>query len=143
MAAGGVAPVAVSAKEGPKTRPDIFSDVEESMTWTMEFAGGAVCEAATSYRANGNEFRAEAERGWIELHNAFSYNGLSGATSRAKLDFNPPVNQQARQMDDFAQCVIENRPTRVPGDMGVRDMKIIAAIYESAANGGKRVEVKA
>jgi predicted dehydrogenase len=45
-------------------------------------------------------------------------------------------------MDDFALCVREDRPTRVPGEMGLRDMKIIAAIYE-AAKTGKRTLVKA
>jgi predicted dehydrogenase len=45
-------------------------------------------------------------------------------------------------MDDFALCVRENRESRVPGEMGLRDMKVIEAIYE-AARTGKRVEVKA
>ena len=49
---------------------------------------------------------------------------------------------QIAQMDDFAQCVRENRDSRVPGEMGRRDMVIIEAIYASAARNGARVEVK-
>ena len=45
------------------------------------------------------------------------------------------------QTDDFARCVRDDQPTRVPGEMGRRDMMIIEAIYASAAQGGKRVEV--
>ena len=45
-------------------------------------------------------------------------------------------------MDDFAACVRDNLPSRVPGEMGLRDMKIIEAIYASASS-GKRVEIKA
>jgi len=143
MAAGGMAPVAVTAKEGPKTRPDIFEDVEETMHWTMEFAGGATCEATTSYQGSVNQFRAEAADGWIEIGPpAYSYRGLTGRTSRAGLSFEPPVNQQARQMDDFALCIRENRATRVPLEMGLRDMKIIEAIYE-AARTGRRTMVTA
>jgi len=43
-------------------------------------------------------------------------------------------------MDDFADCIINNRQTPVPGEMGLRDMKIITAVYESART-GKRVLV--
>jgi glucose-fructose oxidoreductase len=45
------------------------------------------------------------------------------------------------QMDDFARCVRDDLSTRVPGEMGRRDMVIIEAIYASAAQGGKRVEI--
>jgi glucose-fructose oxidoreductase len=143
MAANGVAPIATTAKPGPITRPDIFTDVEETMNFTLEFANGMVAECTTSYEGRNSRIRAESPKGWIELQPAFAYAGIRGATSARTLSFNPPVNQQALQMDNFAQCVIENRPSQVPGEMGLRDMKIIAAIYESAANGGKRVEVRA
>ena len=49
--------------------------------------------------------------------------------------------QQAVQIDDFARCVRDDQLTRVPGEMGRRDMVIIEAIYASAAQGGKRVEI--
>jgi len=142
MAANGVAPVAVTAKTGPITRPDIFTDVEETMNWTMEFAGGLVAEGTTSYEGSLNRIRAEAPKGWIELEPAFNYRGLSGRTNTGRLRFDPPVNQQALQMDDFAQCIREGRESRVPGELGLRDMKIIEAIYESART-GKRTLVKA
>ena len=35
-------------------------------------------------------------------------------------------------MDDFARCIKEDKSTRVPAEMGLRDMEIIAAVYESA-----------
>jgi glucose-fructose oxidoreductase len=54
-----------------------------------------------------------------------------------------PPSQQAVQMDDFARCVRDGLPTRVPGEMGRRDMVIIEANYSSAAQGGKRVEIAA
>ena len=60
----------------------------------------------------------------------------------ARLVSHPPVRQQTLQMDDFARCILEDRPSRVPGEMGLRDTKIIAAIYE-AASSGQRVQVNA
>jgi glucose-fructose oxidoreductase len=143
MAANNVPPVAVRATTGPITRPDIFTDVEETMNLTLEFANGMIAEGTTSYEGRLSRIRAESPKGWIDLQNAFAYAGIRGATSAKTLSFVPPVNQQALQMDDFAQCVMQNRPTRVPGEMGLRDLKIIAAIYESAANDGKRIAVKA
>src|SRR5207248_652658 len=72
IAAGGIPPLAVTAQEGPKTRPDIFQDVEEAMTWAMEFPGGITATGAASYARNRDHFRAEGEKGWIEFRqNAF------------------------------------------------------------------------
>lgn len=55
MAAGEVSPVSVTAQQGPTTRPYIFTEVEESMRWTMTFANGFVCDCTTSYRIWGKD----------------------------------------------------------------------------------------
>ena len=141
MAAGGAAPVAVTASERPKQRPEFFRDVEEAIDWTMEFAGGARGDFSTSYNDNLNKFRAEAAKGWIEINPAYSYSGLQAFTHAGPLILAMPPSQQAVQMDDFARCVRDDLPTRVPGEMGRRDMVIIEAIYASAAQGGKRIEI--
>ena len=143
MAANGVAPLAVTAQETPKTRPEIFQDVEETISWQLEFPGGATGKGITSYAQGANDFRAEAAKGWIEFGSAYIYRNLAAKTSRGPLHFKPEVNQQALQMDDFADCIATGRATSVPGELGRRDMTIIEAIYASAASGGKRVEVKA
>ena len=141
MAANGQAPIAVTAKENPKTKPEIFSDVEEGIDWTMEFANGAVCTATTSYQHGADRFRAEGEKGWIEFReHAFTYRGMVVETSNGPLNYTPP-NQQALQMDDFAQCILSNKSSVVPGELGRRDLVIIEAIYKAAAT-GKKVEVK-
>jgi len=137
MAAGGVAPLSVTAVEHPKTRPDLFSDVEEGMTWTMEFPGGATCTAQTSYQHSADRFRAEGANGWIEFkEHAFTYRGMVVDTSRGPLSFTPP-NQQALQMDDFADCILSHRETPVPGELGRRDLIILESIYKAAATGNR------
>jgi glucose-fructose oxidoreductase len=141
MAAGGGAPVAVTASERPKQRPEFFRDIEEGIEWTMEFAGGVHGDFSTSYNDSLNKFRAEAAKGWIEFNPAYSYAGLQAVTHAGPLNLAVPPSQQAVQMDDFARCVRDDLPTRVPGEMGRRDMVIIEAIYASAAQGGKRVEI--
>lgn len=136
----GAEPIAVTAKEGIKTDLERFKDVEQSITWQFEMPGGAIAEGNTSYDEGMNFVRAEAEKGWFQLRPAFNYSGQRGETSNGTMNF-PQVNQQARQMDDFALSVRDNRPTPVPGEMGRRDVKLLQAIYE-AARTGKRIELK-
>lgn len=65
--AAGATPIAVTAQEQPKLRPEFFNEVEETIAFKLEFANGAVCDAVTSYNHNQNNFRAEAPKGWFEL----------------------------------------------------------------------------
>ncbi|SEL26124.1 Predicted dehydrogenase [Parapedobacter koreensis] len=135
----GTEPVAVTAKEGPKTDPEMFKEVEESLTWEMEFPDGVTAVCKSSYSENMNLLRAEAEHGWAKLEPAFPYSGIQGETSDGEMDCEG-VNQQAIQMDDFAKAIKENRPTPVPGEMGRQDVKILQAIYQ-AMESGERVVV--
>lgn len=142
MASGEVPPVAITARELPKQRPEFFVDVEETIEWTMEFANGASAKGWTSYNANRNDFRAEAKDGWFQIGPAYSYRGLKAATSRGPVKVEPLRSQQAVQMDAFARNVLDGTPSLVPGEMGRRDMVMVEAIYASAAAGGKRMELK-
>jgi glucose-fructose oxidoreductase len=135
-------PVSVTAHEEPKQRPDFFNEVEETIKFTLNFPNGSTCEGTTSFNGSGNSFRAEGSKGWFEMsRGAFSYSGGVGQTSRGPLNF-PWINQQAAQMDDFADCVLSGRKTPVAGEMGRTHISIITAIYE-AAKTGKVVKVKA
>ena len=51
------------------------------------------------------------------------------------------VYEQANQMDSQAMHFNNDQQSIVPGEMGLRDLKILMAIYESAEGGGKRVEI--
>lgn len=42
------------------------------------------------------------------------------------------VNQFAAEMDHFSECVLNNQPPRTPGEIGLADMRIVAAIHEAA-----------
>ena len=101
-----------------------------------------MCDAIASYSENANRFRAESASGnWGEFKtNAFMYSGVGADSNRGPLTF-PRVNQQAKQMDDYATCIREGRESGVSGEMDLRDMKIIAAIDKSAQT-GKRTPVK-
>jgi glucose-fructose oxidoreductase len=133
-------PVAVTARELPKTNPALFNDVEETIEWTMEFPGGATCAASSSYARNSAFFRAEGAKGWIRMDPAYAYRGIVANTSRGALSY-AEVPQQALQMDDFASCILTGREPPVSGSMGRDHMVVIDAIYKSAAEGGRRIEL--
>jgi predicted dehydrogenase len=135
----GMEPIAVRATEGPKTNKETFKEVEESLTWQMEFPGGIIAECKSSYSEGMNILRGDAEEGWFELTPAYSYRRISGKSSNGKMEFEE-VNQQALQMDDFAQAIIDKRASPVPGEMGRQDVKILQAIYKAMAT-GQRVEI--
>ena len=140
MAANGATPISVTAQELPKTKPELFDQVEETIRWTMDFPNGARCEAVTGFNHSADQFRIEGRKGWLDFkEKAFTYRGAVCETSRGPLSY-PAMNQQAAQMDDFADCILTGRNTPVPGDLGRRDMRIITAVYE-AARTGKRVLV--
>jgi glucose-fructose oxidoreductase len=133
-------PLAVTATEHAKTKPDVFVDVEEALDWTMEFPGGAVATCQTSYVKNFGHFHAEGAKGWIDFPSAFGYSGIRMNTSNGPVTF-PPLRQQAAHMDGIAQAIMAKKDSPVPGELGRRDMVIIEGIYQAAAS-GKRVELK-
>ena len=136
----GEEPVAVTAQQST-TRPELFTEVDETMRFQLEFPSGALASLYTSFGMNVNDLYATAERGWFALRPFSSYSGIQGASSNGPLDA-PPVNQQARQLDEQALSIIENTPMRVPGEEGLRDLRVVEAIYQSAAEAGRRVEVQ-
>ncbi|MCB2409121.1 Gfo/Idh/MocA family protein [Hymenobacter lucidus] len=135
-------PVSVTAKLAPNPDPKgLFKEVEAGVNWQMQFADGAVADCRTSYAENLNSrLRAEAAKGFLELQPAFGYGGIEGRTSQGPMNLQN-VPQQARQMDDFADCVLNDKPTRVPGEMGLRDVQLLQAIYR-AAETGQQVSTK-
>jgi predicted dehydrogenase len=116
--------------------PARFSEVEESVLWQARFPSGAVAHCGASYNCSPLGYlRAVAERGWFALEPAFDYQGIRGSRSDGKPINFPSINQFAAEMDDFARCILEKRPSRVPGEEGLRDVRIMTAIYESARSG--------
>jgi predicted dehydrogenase len=132
----GLEPVEVSAKFGPVTDPVKFAEVEESVEWETTFPGGVKMKGRTNYdRGDANDFLVTTEKGTFGLNPAYGYSGTRGTRSDGQAILFPSVDQFAAEMDDFAQCILKNKPSKVPGEEGLRDVKIMEAIYESARSG--------
>jgi predicted dehydrogenase len=129
----GQEPIAVKARQ-EKTRPELFKEVDETIFWELEFPGGFKSQGKSSYNNNWGSLKAKTENGFFELEPAYGYGGLDGKTSKGPMNI-PNINQQAAQMDDFANCVTTKKATRVPGEEGLKDMKVVDAIYRSLDSG--------
>jgi predicted dehydrogenase len=130
----GQVPASVTAKFHPITDKEKFNQVEEGVDFQLHFPDGTMADCKTSYNDKYNQLRAEAANGWFGLDPAYEYKGLKGNTSKGKMEIEN-VPQQARQMDAFADCILNNKPTTVPGEMGMRDVQLIEAIYQAAKTG--------
>jgi predicted dehydrogenase len=131
----GQEPVEVSATE---TKTDLvrFKEVDETMAFQLKFPDGVTASCRTSFNSGSlNSYMVQAEKGWFGLVPAYNYGGVQGRRSDGKPIDGPLVNQFAAEMDDFSQCILGNKPTIVPGEEGLRDVKIMMAIYESARTG--------
>jgi predicted dehydrogenase len=134
----GEEPVFVTAQFGPNTNPQVFSEVETSIFWQLNFPGGAVSNCGSSYNCNVDRVYASAENGFFEMSPAISYGPFKGRTSKGDLHF-ADINQQAAQLDGISKLLVENKPlpSHISGEEGWKDMKVIDAIYEAAATGKK------
>jgi predicted dehydrogenase len=128
-------PIMVNATE-VKTDAVKFKEVDETILWQAKFPSGVVSNSICTYSANGLAgFRASTSRGWFGMEPAYFYNGNRGKRSDGPEINIPVADQFATELDDFADCIINKRPTKVPGEMGVADLKVLTAIYESIKKG--------
>ncbi|MFC4634187.1 Gfo/Idh/MocA family protein [Dokdonia ponticola] len=134
----GELPISVTAQEF-STKPEYFKDTDETITAQFEFPSGAMGSIFTSHNAKADRLYASCDKGWYELDVAFSYGPLHGRTSNGNEISFPHKRQQALQMDDFALHITQGTPNKVPGSMGLRDLKIVEAIYQSIKEGGRKI----
>jgi glucose-fructose oxidoreductase len=101
------------------------------MSFDLDFPGGAVANCETSFGKGMNELHVACKNGWYNLTPFQSYSGIRGTTSD-KRELNATVpNQQAKQMDDDALAIIQNKSVLVPGEEGLKDIRVVEAAYRS------------
>ena len=130
----GEEPISVTAQFGPVTDSKLFAEVEASIMWQLNFPNALVSNCTSAYTCNVDRFFASADDGQFELSPGISYGPFQGKTSNGEMKF-PDINQQAAQMDGIAKFLLENKPlpSHIAGEEGLKDMRIIDAIYKAAA----------
>lgn len=134
----GKEPVAVRGRQWSE-RKQMYSGVDEFTEFELEFPGGVIAKGETSFGKSANYLDVEAENGWYRLRPFQTYSGVRGETSDGTKLTPDPYHQQARQMDNDALHIKDNKTPIVPGGDGLRDIRIVEAIMESSKKGGARI----
>jgi predicted dehydrogenase len=115
-----------------------FNEVEENVSWTMKFPSGIVASCNTTYGAPMEGFfRVHGSKGWLEVDQAFVYEGLHlrAEFSGKQLDEPNPARDPSHfqaETEHFSHCVQNGLEPQSPGEEGLRDMRYITEIYRSA-----------
>jgi len=137
----GEEPIAVQAIESTDRSDPRFHEVEDQIDWQLKFPSGAVAACKSMYSAAQNHIICMGDTGRIELEPATRYDGnhmWTGRDGREKEITPPPgpaKTQFAGQLDHLVECIASGREPIVSGEEGLRDMRIIEAIYRSAREG--------
>jgi predicted dehydrogenase len=140
----GEEPTEVQAMEYTTPNDPRFTEVEECTSFQLRFPSGIFANCTSNYGCEyRSHFRAMAVKGYFELDPAMSYSGL-----RMRVFQNGQLAERfvavrdhfALEMEHMSECVMENKEPFTPGEEGLRDMKIMMAIYE-AAKSGKAVKL--
>ncbi len=142
----------VAVRGFPATRhPDLFPEgVEETMSYELLFDDGfqALCRA--SYSQSFHQCTTLGPKGLVEIlpGQKGSVFGQSGAgnpnpkrlfVNKKEIELRQTL-QQAELLDAFAVAINQgNKTFQTPGEMGLRDIRIVERVYESAAKGGLKV----
>jgi glucose-fructose oxidoreductase len=132
--ATGEEPINVIA-QASTTRPDIYKEVEETMMFMLEFPSGARASCQTSFGINMNYLQVNYEKGWLKMEPQSSYSGNKGSMSDGTLINFPLKSQQAKQMDEDCLSLMNSTNLMVTGEEGLRDIRVVEAIYKSVATG--------
>ena len=115
-----------------------FNEVEENVSWTMRFPSGIVAACNTTYGAPmEGYYRVHGSKGWLQVDEAFSYEGLHlrANFSGTQLDEPNPAKDPSHFMAEaahFSANILDGTEPRTPGEEGLRDIRYITEIYHSA-----------
>ncbi len=133
----GLEPTSVSAKQYSE-RASVFI-ADETTEYDLIFPNGITATCKTTFGANINTLKVDCKKGWYQLSPMQSYSGVRGITSDGKILTPFQGNQQAKQMDDNSLAIFDKTAPLVPGEEGMKDVKVVEAIFKSAANKSERI----
>ena len=136
----GEEPVSVSAVESTDRTDVRFREVEDTINFLLKFPSGVVADCVSTYGSAHNRYRVVGTGGWLDAEPATAYRGNSlklGKDGQVAAHPAPDLatNQFSGMLDHLSQCVMIGSEPIVPGEEGLRDMRIIEAIYASAREG--------
>ena len=137
----GEEPSAVKGFSSVVDKDGRFAQVEETLSWTITFPGGALANCTCTYGSQmPGYFRVRGSKGTMIMEAAFNYDKvhLSGQLAGGEaLDLSPdepdPV-QFLREAEHMVECILQNKEPKTSGQEGLRDMEVMAQIYRDCEN---------
>ncbi len=134
----GEEPLAVLAQDRTAD-PARFPNGDETTLFQLEFPGGALANCMTTFAMNVNTLEVTAADGWYRLQPFQAYSGVKGVNSRGEAINHYIENEQATQMDNDALAILNGTAVLVPGEEGLRDIRVVEAIQRSVREGRRVV----
>ncbi len=135
----GEEPIWVTAQETKTDLVKFKEGVDETILFQLGFPSGALAACLSTYNMNNlDRFFLTGEKGFAEMQPSTGYGPIEGRTHKGKLT-HPHVTHQTLQMDEMAAIILEDKNPIIPvdGEEGLKDLKIIDAIYKSCKTGEK------
>jgi predicted dehydrogenase len=134
----GEEPTNFTAVTATRDRSGRFSEVEQSLEWTMKMSSGIIASCGCSYGQRGPSFLAiNGESGYLVMEPGFNYEGLRlhGEVDRKTIEQVSTERHPYQfkiEAEHFADCIRNNKEPATPGEEGLKDMLAIEGIYQAA-----------
>ena len=136
----GEEPTNFTAVTATRERSGRFSEVEQSMEWTMKMPSGIIASCGCSYGQRGPSILTiNGESGYLVMEPGFNYEGLRlhGEVDRKPIEqvsTEKHPYQFKIEAEHFADCIRNNKEPATPGEEGLKDMLAIEGIYQAAGS---------
>lgn len=139
----GEEPVEIMATQYSPPGDKRYAEVEETISFMLRFPSNAIINCFASYGARDDKHqRLNFETATVDMSNAYQYVGQSMTVTQRDGDDTGETKlvltankQFAAEIDHMADCVIQNRQPRTPGEEGHQDLVLMEAIYKAASSG--------
>lgn len=133
-------PLEVMAFTGRNEGDQRFDEVEEQVAALLKFPGDRLATFAVSFGAyDHNRFEVLGTKGQLVLDPAYSHSGSLkmelDAEGKSRSKKFASRDQVAPEIIYFSDCIRQDREPEPSGEEGLADVRVIRALYESAATG--------
>jgi glucose-fructose oxidoreductase len=143
----GATPIALTAVPATTGR-NYPPGIEESMSVVLEYPGEVVMHGRATYQYGRQQFVVNADKGTFACVGSSFGQSVNGRPAPKEIALpgdqkfkRPDTLQLAVLHDQFAEAIRTKRAFACPGEMGLRDIWILEAVYDSVAQGSRRMPV--
>lgn len=139
-------PTSVSATTSTPAGNPTFSEIKNLVASRLTFPSGAIAQMSSSYDASWNDrIEVRGNKGILLMNPATGYEGQRITLSQSQHDGTIKLKDWAVQfsamLDHFGEAIKKGTPIKTGGAMGLRDTRLIEAVY-AAAKAGTQIRLR-